>query len=230
MTDGQARAGKGTEIAADTVASTGETGHVPPQLVTGPWRTVARVLTEVFQPPVVVLVLLLISPATEPGFPGTIWFGMLAALFVCVLPLAYVLVMVKLGRITDHHVSDRRQRPALLLMTLGSVLVGLLVLHLLNGPAGVAVMIIALIGGIGVLAVVSAFWKMSGHASALSAAVVITILMFGPAWLPLLLLVPAVGWSRLVLRAHTLAQVIVGSLFGAVVIAGLWWLLRVWML
>ena len=141
---------------------------MPPQLVTGPWRKVARVLTEVFQPPVVVLVLLLISPAMEPGFPGTLWFGLLAAMFVCVLPLAYVLVMVKLGRITDHHVSDRRQRPALLLMTLVSVLVGLLVLHLLSGPAGVTVMIIALIGGIGVLAVVSAFWKMSGHASALS--------------------------------------------------------------
>ncbi|MCF3140602.1 phosphatidic acid phosphatase [Paenarthrobacter sp. AR 02] len=192
----------------------------------GPWRTVARVLTEVFQPPVVVLVLLLISPAVEPGFPGTIWFGLLGAFFVCVVPLAYVLVMVKLGRITDHHVSDRRQRPALLLMALVSVVAGLVVLQLLNGPASVSVMIISLIGGIAVLAVVSAFWKMSGHASALSAAVVIAVLMFGPAWLPLLLLVPAVGWSRLVLRAHTLAQVVVGSLFGAVVIAGLWWLLR----
>ncbi len=207
-----------------------ESGHVPPQLLTGPWRTVARVLTEVFQPPVVVLVLLLISPAIEPGFPGTMWFGLLAAIFVCVLPLAYVLVMVKLGRITDHHVSDRRQRPAVLLMTLASVVVGLLVLHLLGGPVSVTVMIIALIGGIGVLAVVSAFWKMSGHASALAAAVVIAVMMFGPAWLPLLFLVPAVGWSRLVLRAHTLGQVIAGSLFGGIVIAGLWWLLREWML
>ncbi len=215
------------ETATRTATTTGgEPDHVHPQLVAGPWRTVARVLTEVFQPPVVVLVLLLISPAVEPGFPGTIWFGLLGAFFVCVLPLAYVLVMVKLGRITDHHVSDRRQRPALLLMALVSVVAGLVVLQLLNGPASVSVMIISLIGGIAVLAVVSAFWKMSGHASALSAAVVIAILMFGPAWLPLLLLVPAVGWSRLVLRAHTLAQVVVGSLFGAVVIAGLWWLLR----
>lgn len=215
------------ETGTQTATSPGEeSGHVPPQLVTGPWRTVARVLTEVFQPPVVVLVLLLISPAVEPGFPGTIWFGLLGAFFVCILPLAYVLVMVKLGRITDHHVSDRRQRPALLLMTLISVGAGLLVLQLLNGPASVSVMIISLIVGIAVLALVSAFWKMSGHASALAAAVVIAVLMFGPAWLPLLLLIPAVGWSRLVLRAHTLAQVVAGSLFGAVVIAGLWWLLR----
>ncbi|MFE4195657.1 phosphatase PAP2 family protein [Paenarthrobacter sp. NPDC056912] len=198
--------------------------------MTGPWRTVARVLTEVFQPPIVVTVLLLISPAIEPGFPGTVGFGLLGAFFVSVLPLAYVLVLVRLGKITDHHVSDRRQRPALLLMALVSVVIGLVVLQLLNGPVSVSVMIIALIGGIAVLAVVSAFWKMSGHASALAAAVVIVVLMFGPAWLPLFLLVPAVGWSRVVLRAHTLGQVIAGSLFGGVVIAGLWWLLREWML
>ncbi|MFJ4026701.1 phosphatase PAP2 family protein [Paenarthrobacter sp. NPDC089989] len=201
-----------------------------PQLVTGTWRTVARVLTEVFQPPVVVSVLLLISPAIEPGFPGTMWFGLLAAFFVCVLPLAYVLVMVKLGRITDHHVSDRRQRTPLLLLALASVVAGLMVLQWLHGPVSIAVMIIALIGGIGVLAVVSAFWKMSGHASAISSAAVIAVFMFGPAWMPLLLLIPAVGWSRVVLRAHTLAQVVVGSVFGGGVIAGLWLLLREWML
>ncbi|MFJ4169823.1 phosphatase PAP2 family protein [Paenarthrobacter sp. NPDC089714] len=201
-----------------------------PQLVTGTWRTVARVLTEVFQPPVVVSVLLLISPAIEPGFPGTIWFGLLAAFFVCVLPLAYVLVMVKLGRIMDHHVSDRRQRTPLLLLALASVVAGLLVLQWQHGPVSITVMIIALIGGIAVLAVVSAFWKMSGHASAISSAAVIAVFMFGPAWLPLLLLIPAVGWSRVVLRAHTLAQVVVGSVFGGGVIAGLWLLLREWML
>ncbi len=198
--------------------------------LSGKWRTVARVLTEVFQPPVVVTVLLLISPVIEPGFPGTIWFGVLAAVFVCLLPLAYVLVMVRLGRITDHHVSDRRQRPALLLTTLVSVLAGLLLLQVLHAPLSVSVMILALIGGIAVLAVVSAFWKMSGHASALAGTTVIAILMFGPAWLPLLLLVPAVGWSRLVLRAHTVAQVVIGSLSGGVIIAGLWWLLREYLL
>lgn len=209
---------------------------MPAQLLSGhqslsePWRTVARVLTEVFQPPIVVTALLLISPAIEPGFPGTMGFGLLGALFVCILPLAYVLVLIKLGRVTDHHVSDRRQRPALLLLALISVLAGLVVLQVIRGPVSVSLMIIALIGGIAILAVVSAFWKMSGHASAIAAAAVIVVMMFGPGWLPLLVIVPAVGWSRVVLRAHTLGQVVAGSLFGAIVIAGLWWLLQDWML
>ena len=42
----------------------------------------ARWLTEVFQPPVVVSLQLLISPLAQPGFPGTIGYGALAALFV----------------------------------------------------------------------------------------------------------------------------------------------------
>ncbi|MDQ0030004.1 membrane-associated phospholipid phosphatase [Arthrobacter bambusae] len=192
-------------------------------------RRVARILTEVFQPPVVVSVLLLISPAVQPGFPGTIWFGVLAAFFVCMLPLAYILLMVRLGRLSDHHVSDRRERTAVLMLALVSVVVGLVVLNLIHAPTSVSAMILALIGGIAVLAAVSLVWKISGHASAISAAAVIVALMFGPVWLPLLLLVPAVGWSRVVLRDHTRSQVIAGSLFGGVVIAGLWWILSGWL-
>jgi membrane-associated phospholipid phosphatase len=70
---------------------------------------------------------------------------------------------------------------------------------------------------------------MSGHAAAVSCAAVVSVLMLGPAWAPLLLLVPAVCWSRVVLRAHTVAQVVAGALFGGVVMAGIWWLLRGWL-
>nr|WP_201762515.1 phosphatase PAP2 family protein [Pseudarthrobacter psychrotolerans] len=190
----------------------------------------ARWLTEVFQPPVVVTIQLLISPVIEAGFPGTIGYGALAALFVCVLPLVALLVLVRMGRVTDHHVSNRKQRAPVLLMALGFVIAGLVVLQATGAPRSVLVMVLAIVAGIIVLAAVSPFWKISGHAAAVSSAAVISVLMMGPAWLPLVLLVPAVGWSRVVLRAHTLAQVVAGSLFGGLVMAGLWWLLRGWIL
>ncbi|WP_426227963.1 phosphatase PAP2 family protein [Pseudarthrobacter sp. DSP2-3-2b1] len=190
----------------------------------------ARWLTEVFQPPVVVTLVLLISPVIEPGFPGTIGYGALAALFVCVLPLMLLLVLVRLGKVTDHHVSNRKQRAPVLLMALGSVAAGLVVLAATPAPRSVLVTVLAIVAGIIVLAAVSPFWKISGHAAAIASSAVISVLMLGPAWLPLVLLIPAVGWSRVVLRAHTRAQVVTGSLFGAVVMAGLWWLLRGWLL
>jgi membrane-associated phospholipid phosphatase len=189
----------------------------------------AKWLTEVFQPPVVVSIQLLISPLAQPGSPETIGYGALAALFVCVLPLIVLLVLVRLGKVTDHHVSDRKQRAPVLLMALACIAVGLLVLTAAGAPQSVIAMVLAVVGGVAVLAVVSLFWKMSGHAAAVSCAAVVSVLMLGPAWAPLLLLVPAVCWSRVVLRAHTVAQVVAGALFGGVVMAGIWWLLRGWL-
>ncbi|WP_285245658.1 phosphatidic acid phosphatase [Pseudarthrobacter sp. fls2-241-R2A-127] len=186
-------------------------------------------VTEVFQPPVVVSIQLLISPLAEPGFPGTVGYGALAALFVCVLPLIVLLVLVRLGKVTDHHVSDRKQRAPVLLMALACIAVGLLVLTAAGAPHSVIAMVLAVVGGVAVLAAVSPFWKMSGHAAAVSCAAVVSVLMLGAAWAPLLVLVPAVCWSRVVLRAHTVAQVVAGALFGGVVMAGVWWLLRGWL-
>jgi membrane-associated phospholipid phosphatase len=186
----------------------------------------AKWLTEVFQPPVVVSIQLLISPLAEDRFPGTIGYGALAALFVCVLPLCVLLVLVRLGKVTDHHVSDRKQRAPVLLMALGCIALGLLVLRAVDAPQSVTAMVLAVVGGVAVLAAVSPFWKMSGHAAAMSCAAVVSVQMLGAAWAPLLLLIPAVSWSRVVLRAHSLAQVVAGSLFGGVVMAGIWWLLQ----
>ncbi|MDQ0616076.1 phosphatase PAP2 family protein [Arthrobacter globiformis] len=187
---------------------------------------VARVITEALQPPITVALLLLLSPAVEPGFPGTVWFGAVAVLFVCVLPLAAVVLLVRLGKVTDHHVSDRKQRAPVLAMTVVSLLAGLAVLLAINAPYSVIVVVLAIVGGVVVLAVISLFWKISGHAGAIALTTVITVLILGVQWLPLLLLIPAVGWSRVVLRAHTVAQVVAGALVGGGVTAGLWWLLR----
>ncbi|WP_395400059.1 phosphatase PAP2 family protein [Arthrobacter sp. UC242_113] len=187
---------------------------------------VARVITEALQPPITVALLLLLSPALEPGFPGTVWFGAVAVLFVCVLPLAAVVLLVRLGKVTDHHVSNRKQRAPVLAMTVVSLLAGLAVLLAINAPYSVIVVVLAIVGGVVVLAVISLFWKISGHAGAIALTTVIAVLILGVPWIPLLLLIPAVGWSRVVLRAHTVAQVVAGALVGGGVTAGLWWLLR----
>lgn len=209
-------------VNADGVTVTSE---IRPQVRSVSIR-IAHIISEVLQPPLVVAVMLLVSPAGDGGFPGTIWFGALALGFVCVLPFAVVIWLVRLGKITDHHVSNRKQRAPVLMMTAVSVGAGLLVLFSLDAPASVLAMVLTIVGGIVVLAVVSLFWKMSGHASAIACSAVIGVQMLGPAGLLLLPLIPVVGWARVVLGAHTLGQVIAGSLFGGIVMAGAWSLLR----
>ncbi|MFD1241784.1 phosphatase PAP2 family protein [Arthrobacter ulcerisalmonis] len=186
-------------------------------------------ISELFQPPVVVSVQLLLSPVNSAGFPGNLGYGAIAAGFVCILPLVVLLVLVRRGLVSDHHVSNRKQRAPVLLMALTSIIAGLVVLGAMGAPAEVTAMVLAVVAGVVVLAAVSPFWKISGHAAAISSATVVTAAMLGPGWLALLVLIPAVGWSRVVLGAHTTAQVIAGSLFGGVVMAGIWWFLVGWL-
>jgi membrane-associated phospholipid phosphatase len=190
-----------------------------------PRTAVARVVSEVFQPPFTVAAQLLLSPAASPGWPATWWYGAVAAFFTCVLPFAILLWLVRSGRVVDHHVSERSQRAPVLAMSLVCVLAGLAVVALIGAPASVLAMTVAIVVGIAFLAVTSLWWKVSGHASAVATAAVTAVILLGPSWWPVLLVVPLVGWARVSLGAHTIAQVVAGALMGPVVIVGLWMLL-----
>ncbi|MBN1171922.1 MAG: phosphatase PAP2 family protein, partial [Micromonosporaceae bacterium] len=76
--------------------------------------------------------------------------------------------------------------------------------------------------------VVSHWWKMSIHAAVASGAAMIAALVVGVPWvvLGLLPLVALVGWSRVRLYDHTMAQVVVGAIVGAGVAGGVFGLLR----
>src|SRR3954468_1926812 len=107
-------------------------------------QRVARFLTEAFAPAVLVSVLLvLMGVHAEPGLARGLGLGLVAALFESVLPFLYILRGVRTGRISDHHIGDRRQRLVPLLVGGGSALAGVVVLLLAPAhrglpPAGVA--------------------------------------------------------------------------------------------
>ena len=69
----------------------------------------------------------------------------------------------------------------------------------------------------GILSLVTLFWKISFHGAAISAAATTTMMMAGSYAWPVVLLVPLVGWARIRLKRHTLRQVIYGSLVGALI-------------
>lgn len=98
-------------------------------------RRLARLLTEVGAP-VVTLVLLPIViglHSAETIRSGLAWGGV-AALFFGVIPFAYVLRGVRLGRWSDHHVSERKQRKPVFLFSLASMLLGVVVLVMGGAP------------------------------------------------------------------------------------------------
>jgi len=58
--------------------------------------------------------------------------------------------------------------------------------------------------------------KISGHIQILVLTIGYMIAWYGAAMIPLLVLIPFVGWSRLVLKRHTLVEVIGGVLYSGI--------------
>ena len=136
--------------------------------------------------------------------------------FLSVGPLLYILICVRLGKLSDIDVSRRSQRAGPFLFGIVSVMIGWLVLALTNGPRNLqTVLIIAVFSGI-IIMVITFWWKISMHASSLGGAATMLTVLYGAVMLPLFVLLVLVSWSRVALRRHTVTQVIAGSLAGIV--------------
>ncbi|WP_394251916.1 phosphatase PAP2 family protein [Arthrobacter pityocampae] len=191
-----------------------------------PTHRVAAAISELCAPAVLVTLFLVATAIGAAGWPGGALQAVVAATFTTVLPLAVVLVLVRAGRLTDHHISERRQRAPVLAGTLLSIGVGLCLLALLDAPWALVAAVWCTVAGVALVLVVNLWWKLSAHSAVAvfvtcgAVAVFVTcgaVTIAGPAALLLLPMPVAVGWSRVRLGAHTAGQVAAGFLVGGVI-------------
>ena len=147
------------------------------------------------------------------GAAGLAW-GAVAALFAGVLPMVFISRGVRRGRWDDRYVSDKRPRLIVLAFIIASVAVGLVLMVGLGAPTELSGYFGCMLGSIAVLAAITTVWKISIHCAVASGSVTILVLLFGPWLVPAYLLVALTGWSRVVVKDHSAAQVIAGSLLG----------------
>lgn len=195
--------------------------HSPTAAVDTRWtRGAARAVSEIFAPAVLVTGFLLLSTLTGSGWPMAVAYAVVAVVFTTALPLGVIVLLVRRGRITDHHISDRRQRAPILAAALVSITIGLILLVLLDAPWRVTGTVVCTIAGLVAVLLVNLWWKLSAHSAVAMFVVVGTASLVGPwGWLtaPMAL---AVGWSRVRLRAHTPAQAIAGAAVGVLIGVG----------
>jgi membrane-associated phospholipid phosphatase len=148
------------------------------------------------------------------GAAGLGW-GAVAALFAGVLPMMFINRGVRRGRWDDRYVGAKRPRLIVLAFIIASVAAGLALLVGLGAPAELSGYIGCMLGSVALLAAITTVWKISIHCAVASGSVTILTLVFGPWLVPAYLLVALTAWSRVVLKDHTTAQVIAGSVLGA---------------
>ena len=134
--------------------------------------------------------------------------------FGVIFPIAFIVFLFTRSKVTDMHISLREQRTLPYLVTILAYLVGFALLLSIQGPSILpAVMLCYAINAV-VVMFVNFSWKISAHATGLGGPIAALTLVFGWAIAPLYLLIPLVDWARVFLKAHTLGQVIAGSLLG----------------
>lgn len=179
-----------------------------------PIRTrIAWYLSNLFSPVVISLpFIILVALYHAKNVVHALGYAALTLLFLTIGPMVYILIGVMKGTLTDTDVSVRSQRLKPFLFSLGSALIGLIVLLYTHAPKDLqTVLIISSVSGIAMI-VITLFWKISMHASSLASAITMLTALYGSVVAAMFLVLIAVCWSRVVLRRHTTAQVIVGSL------------------
>jgi len=136
-------------------------------------------------------------------------FTVIVIIFMLVIPLILRLLYMH-GRNWD--ISTRADRPKALVVLLVLGLLNIIIAALWGNPSLTRLFIFYEVWMAGYLAI-SMFFKISGHAGGITLAAGLLISWYGVAWWPVLLLVPLMGWARVVSKNHTVVQVIAAVLY-----------------
>jgi hypothetical protein len=185
----------------------------------------ARLMTEWLDPKTWIIADTILVGWHTNRLAGIGW-GLLGGLFAAVIPLAFIKHGIRRGRWADRHVGQRPQRILVMTFASASVAGGLLLLRAFSAPRPMIALIAAMLVTLAALLAVTPAWKISVHAAVSSGSVAMLAMTYGPRALPASLLVAVVGWSRVELKDHTLAQVLAGAAVGGVVAAGTFALAR----
>lgn len=142
------------------------------------------------------------------------------------IPFFYFVHLLRTGEISDWDTTKREQRIKLY----GAVLI----IHAVGVVFAAAlgkIILAKILFGFWCLAaaytLVTLFWKISLHTGVFATAVAFAAALWGRNWLILSLILPVIAWSRLRLKKHTLAQIIIGALLGPAILLGLFNLLDI---
>jgi membrane-associated phospholipid phosphatase len=173
---------------------------------------VSAVLHPLLTPALAFMLLIGVQPELSWGrrllLIGVAW------LFSVGLVVLYISWLRRRGVIESADLLVREQRINPLLVGALSYGLGFGTLWLLDAPALVQGLMFCYATNTVLVVLITRWWKVSVHTTAAGGPLVPLLLQFGLIAAPLLLIVPLVGWSRVALGRHTVAQVLVGAAIG----------------
>ena len=177
-----------------------------------PGRSLPRLITHLLSPAgVAALVFLGIPLLTGEGLRA----GLVAVGIFVILPVALVKRVRAAWGIEDIYDPGPQMRARILVLGNIVYLIGFITLKMIGaGPIMLWSAASFLCGG-ALVWMISRYWKISIHAVGVAGGTIILLIAGGTGLWPVVLAPIAVSWARLRLGAHTIGQLLAGSVLGA---------------
>lgn len=181
-------------------------------------RLFSQIISFIFHPMVFslgVFYLLLFQSGPPLENSGTILF--ICFIFSNLIPITTVLLLKKLGKITDLDASQKEQRS--LPLTLGIIYAGIayLILNTIDADPLVKGLMFCYMTNSVLIILITRYWKISIHAWGVGAPLAALWIAGFHYFIPAVSILTAVSYARVVLKAHTILQVVIGSILGVAV-------------
>ncbi|MBI5460009.1 PAP2 family protein [Methanobacterium sp.] len=173
----------------------------------------ANFISTVSNPPLVAIPVFLVINYALLYEGDWLWFSTISIFFVSILPIITSSLWIKKKNL-EVDMPQREDRIYPLLLVILSYTIGVVVLYTLGAPLLTTVLMICYLTNTIVVLMISLYWKISIHAMGIAGPATAIIYLFGWPGLLFSLLVPLVLWSRLYLKRHTSAQLMVGTGLG----------------
>ena len=191
-----------------------------PRTVVGPAlplaaEAFARWLSSTVTPPLCAVVAAAVAASHVGSAEAWLWAGAFAALGV-VVPTGYIIHLYRRGRVSDLHLNRREERTRpLIVAVVASGGAAALLWSAAAPPLLLAIAAVQLLQTLLFLAV-TLRWKISAHCAGTAGLAAVCWWVHGGVALPVLVLLPAMAWARVILQRHTVAQTAAGTAAGLV--------------
>ena len=186
-------------------------------------KNVAKFISLVFDPAMLGIIILIVAVIVS-GMSSMETISWIIGVIILngFIPLLFVLYFQKKGLVFDAELANEevhRQRIQMFFVFLVIVAIEFMILLSTTKYQPLLAVFTGGMVAISLTAVVSYYWKISLHSAMITFFVCMIMFLFGFQFWPIIVTIPIVGWSRLVLKRHTLMQLVAGFFLALIVVS-----------